>query len=155
MEKHLCCVLSAILFCMWTGTPVLAQATQSYPFTGTWKMNLERSEFRPGPAPKSVTATIGTDGRVSFRGIGADGKPTRRSHPSSVGREVLFDGTKNLTIETRVQGNVLDDTIKLDGRPIQTVHAVFSLDGRTVTLNREGKDPQGHPVHNLEIFEKQ
>jgi hypothetical protein len=155
MRKYIRSVLSVILFCAGTGTPVLAQATQSYPFTGTWTMNLEKSKFTPGPGPRSVTATIGTDGRVSFRGIDHDGKPTGRSHPSSVGKEVLFDGTKNVTIETRVHGNVIDDTIRLDGKPIQTVHAVFSSDGRTVTLNREGRDPQGHPVHNLEIFEKQ
>jgi hypothetical protein len=154
-RKYIRSVVSVILFCVGTGTPVLAQATQVYPFTGTWKMNVEKSKFRPGPAPRSVTATIGTDGRVSFQGIGPDGKPTGRSHPSSVGKEVLFDGTKNLTIETRAQGNVLDDTIRLDGKPIETVHAVFSSHGRTVTLNREGSDPQGHPVHNLEILEKQ
>ena len=118
-------------------------------------MNLEKSKFTPGPAPRSVTATIGSDGRVSSQGVDHDGKPTGRSHASSVGREVLYDGTNNLTIETRVRGNVIDDVIKLHGKPIQTVHGVFSPDGRTVTLNREGKDPKGRPVHNLEILEKQ
>jgi len=120
-----------------------------------WKLNVDKSTFSPGPAPRSTTVTIAGDGRVSFEGTDGNGQPTRRSHPLSVGRQVSFDGAKSLTIETQVAGDVIDDTIKLDGKPIQRVHAVFSQNGRIVTVNREGKDAAGHPVHNREIYERQ
>ena len=99
--------------------------------------------------------TISSDGRVSFEGTDSHGKPTRRSHTLSVGREVTFDGADNLTINTQIADKVIDDSVKLSGKPIQRIHAVFSQNGRIVTVNRDGKDPQGHPVHNREIYERQ
>ena len=32
------------------------------PSIGTWKMNVVKSKIKPGPAPKSVTATYSEDG---------------------------------------------------------------------------------------------
>ena len=42
--------------------PQLAFA-QSSPQIGTWKLNLQKSEFIPGPAPRSRTLNIQEDGQ--------------------------------------------------------------------------------------------
>src|SRR3954452_974487 len=154
--RKLDCVLSlALLLSALAAGSAVKQRETCYPFTGTWKLNVEKSTFSPGPAPRSTIVTISSDGRVSFEGTDSHEKPTRRSHPLSVGREVTFDGADNLTINTRVAGNIIDDIVKLNGKPIQRIHAVFSQHGRIVTVNRDGKDPQGHQVHNREIYERQ
>ncbi len=42
-----------------SSVPLLAQDN---PFVGTWKLNLAKSKFEPGPAPKSQTRTVVAQG---------------------------------------------------------------------------------------------
>ena len=69
---------------------VLATAQPTDPFVGIWRLNLAKSKYSPGPAPKSVTATYEMAGpgyKVSVRAEPASGPgrsgPTR---PVSMGR---------------------------------------------------------------------
>ena len=39
------------------------------PFTGTWKLNVAKSKFSPGPPNKSQTVTIQADGHVSVEEV--------------------------------------------------------------------------------------
>ena len=51
---------------------------QSNPLVGTWKLNVTKSKFDPGPAPKSLTRTVEAQGdgvKYTFAGVAADGKP--------------------------------------------------------------------------------
>jgi hypothetical protein len=71
---------------------------QSNPFdslVGTWKLNLAKSAYSPGPAPRSSTLTFQKDGqglRVTAEGVDAQGNTAKRvnvvfddgrSHPIS------------------------------------------------------------------------
>jgi hypothetical protein len=38
--------------------------TQSNPLIGTWKLNLAKSKFSPGPPPKSQTLTFEGRGKI-------------------------------------------------------------------------------------------
>jgi hypothetical protein len=38
-----------------------AQTAQNDRFVGTWKLNVAKSKFSPGPPPKSATVTIAPD----------------------------------------------------------------------------------------------
>jgi hypothetical protein len=45
---------------------------------GTWKLNVAKSKFSPGPAPKSLTVkweAAGQGVRLTSEGVTADGKP--------------------------------------------------------------------------------
>ena len=49
------------------------------PFAGTWKLNLEKSKYKTGTAPKEQTLTIaeaGSDLDVTISGTAADGTAT-------------------------------------------------------------------------------
>src|ERR1700733_7572318 len=51
---------------------------QSNPLVGTWKLDVTKSKFDPGPGPKSLTRTVVAQGdgvKYSFEGVAADGKP--------------------------------------------------------------------------------
>lgn len=66
-------VLSFLILTCVTCVPLLAQGN---PFVGTWKLNIAKSKFEPGPAPKSPTRTVvaqGEGAKYSFDGDGADG----------------------------------------------------------------------------------
>jgi hypothetical protein len=42
----------------------LALVAADNPFVGTWKLNVAKSKFSPGPPPQSQTVTIGADNKV-------------------------------------------------------------------------------------------
>jgi hypothetical protein len=49
---------------------------QTNPAVGTWKLNVEKSKYNPGPAPKSLTRTLETQGdnvKYTFDGVSAEG----------------------------------------------------------------------------------
>ena len=51
---------------------------QDNPLAGTWKLDVTRSTFDPGPAPKSLTRKVErqADGvKYTFDGVTADGNP--------------------------------------------------------------------------------
>ena len=61
---------------------------------GTWQLNLAKSNYSPGPAPKSQTLKIeawGDDGvTYAADGVGADGKPTHTEFQAKYRRQGLF-----------------------------------------------------------------
>jgi|SRR5215813_5749776 len=64
-------------------------SAEDNPFAGTWKLNLAKSKFDPGPGPKSQTRPIvaqGEGAKDSFDGIRADGSPAAYSF------ETNYDG---------------------------------------------------------------
>jgi hypothetical protein len=62
------------------GVPVMSLSAQAAdPTAGTWELNVAKSKFSPGPAPKSLTRTFeasGTDVKYTAKGMDAEGKPT-------------------------------------------------------------------------------
>ena len=131
------------------------------PNNGTWKLNVEKSKFDPGPAPKSstVTITIG-NGTETYNGetTDASGKTTNMSFKAQL------DGT-----DAAVTGNPTGDTIsikhpspnrlvgsiKQGGKLTATVHVVVSADGKTRTVTESGKTPDGKAVHAVMVYDKQ
>jgi hypothetical protein len=131
------------------------------PNNGTWKINLERSKYNPGPAPKSGTITIkienGTE-TYTAEGEDASGKAVKGSFTAKT------DGT-----DSPVTGNPYGDTIsvkqpspkhlvvtiKKDGKTTMTVHVVVSADGKTRTATYSGKNAEGKEVHDVVVYDKQ
>jgi hypothetical protein len=46
------------------------QAAKVDPAVGTWKLNVAKSKFKPGPGPQSITVTIAEGGKVSVDEVG-------------------------------------------------------------------------------------
>jgi hypothetical protein len=131
-----------------------AQGDQSSPFTGTWKLNVAKSKFSPGPAPKSETVTIAPDGKVSVEEETADGKTVNWSFTPSGDSAVPIEGMENATVVSKESGNTVDHTWKI-GSGTETGHGVVSKNGKTMKYTMTGTNAQGQPVHTVAIFEKQ
>src|SRR5215471_13361320 len=74
------CTLTAIMV---SGLAIAAlpqvSFAQSSPLIGTWKLNVEKSKFSPGPPPRSATLNYTQDGqniKNTTQGIDAQGNPT-------------------------------------------------------------------------------
>jgi hypothetical protein len=129
---------------------------------GTWKLNVAKSKFTPGPAPKSQTLKIeawADDGvKYAMDGVGPDGKPMHWEFQVKYdGKAVPFKGNPDADMITykRIDANTVVATTTLKGKPAQTTRIVVSKDGRTRTLTQTGKDASGRDVHNVVVYEKQ
>jgi len=129
---------------------------------GTWKLNVAKSKFDPGPAPKSQSLKIeawGADGvTYTSDGVGADGKPFHWAFQAKYdGKYVPFTGNSDadMLAYKRVDANTVESTTQLKGKETGHTRAVVSADGKTRTLTQTGKNAKGQDVHNTLVFEKQ
>src|SRR3954454_7949745 len=141
---------------------VFAQPTSDSATIGTWKQNLSKSKYVPGPAqtvPSTVHVEPVTGGeKLSVNGVGADGKPTSWSYTAT------YDGKP-----TPVTGSPYGDSVALkkidahtsvitytrNGKVSRTSRRTVSKDGKTMTLSAKGTTASGQEYNNVSVFEKQ
>lgn len=134
---------------------LFAQTPANDPAVGTWKLNVAKSKFHPGPAPKSVTVTIGQDGKVTVNETSAEGKDMSFSFTPAEGNPVPIDGMDGTTIsQKRIDDHTFEHTWTTGA---MTMHGkgVISADGKTMKYTLTGTRPDGKAVHNSELYEKQ
>jgi hypothetical protein len=132
-----------------------AQSHHITPFTGTWKLNLPKSRFNPGPPFKSFTITFTPDGTRHLDLIGADGQTVKASLPWSDGKEVQVTDMENARATSKIQGRRFHDVWKQNGKVIEDVHGFVSPDGKTFRTTVDATDNQGRHHHNELTFDKQ
>ena len=141
-----------------------AQAQSPDPWVGTWKVNLAKSTFSPGPKP-TVAGTVKVeavaDGRMktTIDGTNPQGQPT---HTETLG---TFDGKDNpvtgapapktTTAYKRIDARTFEATGKVDGKPTVTTRVTISADGKTLTATQNGKSVDGQTVKNVIVADRQ
>jgi hypothetical protein len=130
------------------------QAAQNDRFVGTWKLNVAKSKFSPGPAAKGETVTIAQD-KVTVEETMADGKTQNWSYTPSPGATATITGMENSSVmEKRVNDRTIEHTWKMGNSTMQG-KGVLSKDGKKMTYTLTGTTADGKPIHNVEIYEKQ
>jgi len=145
---------------------VSALAQSALPnFSGTWSLDLAKSEFGPIPAPESVVMVI--DHKEPTLKVGV----TQKSQMGDASNESLYttDGKENLNkmrgpageqeskSTTRWNGKTLETkrTIEAQGMSIGIDDAwELSADGKVLTVMRQLKTPQGD-FSTKTVFNKQ
>lgn len=154
MRRHFS-FCSRLILLFGTALILAAQSEHITPFTGTWKLNLTKSKFNPGPPFKSFTLTFAPDGVRHLDLVVAGGQPVKASLPWSDGNEVRVKEMENTTATSKIQGRTFHDIWRQNGKVIEDVHGVASPDGKTLKINIDATDGQGRPYHNELTFEKQ
>jgi hypothetical protein len=131
----------------------LALVAADNPFVGTWKLNVAKSKFSPGPPLQSQTVTIGADNKVEVSGTDGKGQTVNWSYIATPGTATITGLPDASVIETR-KGNTVDHTWKF-GKATQTGHGVISKDGKTMIYTRKGTHADGKKVSNRSVYEKQ
>jgi hypothetical protein len=150
----------ALLGLAFGALPQFASGQQSDPMLGTWQLNVAKSKYSPGPAPKSNTVNIQADGqnhKLTARGINAEGNPT------SAEVMWIYDGMPHPTdnpnfdaqAATRIDAYTIIFSRTKAGKLVGTVTNVLSQDGKTATNTTTGINANGRPVNNITVFEKQ
>ena len=131
------------------------------PNLGTWKLNLEKSHYSPGPSPRSETATfeqIGPNVRMTLDRIDAEGRPVRVEWVGRFdGREYTVKGDANSDMRSyrKIDDYSYAQVNKKDGKVTTTVTIVYSRDGKTRTNTVTGTNAQGQKVNNIQVYERQ
>jgi hypothetical protein len=129
--------------------------------SGTWKMNPAKSNYTPGPAPKSITVKIASDAdnmKLTSDGIDAAGKPTHVEYTAKYdGKDYAITGIPNadtVALE-RLDASTIRSTTKKGDQVVMTVTSVISKDGKTRTATFKGKNAEGLDVNNVVVYDKQ
>ena len=128
---------------------------------GTWKLNVAKSKYSPGPAPKSGTAKLEAwEGgmKVTTDGVGADDKATHGEFSAKYdGKDYAYKGNPNADMISlkRIDDDSYEATTKIKGKPTVVSRSVISKDGKTRTQTQTGTDTQGRTVSNTVVWDRQ
>jgi hypothetical protein len=156
-------VVVFVLLAAFLAIGATAQAQTGDPWVGTWKTNLAKSTYSPGPKPTVpgvVKMEAVADGfKTTIDATDPQGKST---HTETAGK---FDGKDNPVMGAaapnstaaykRIDGRTFEVTTKVDGKPTVITRVVVSADGKSLTATQTGKDAQGQTVKNVLVADKQ
>jgi hypothetical protein len=144
------------------GAGVVSLSAQgSDPRLGTWKLNVAKSQYSPGPAPQSLTVKVepsgqGEKGTTEF--VNADGTRTTTQYTANFdGKDYPLTGSQiaDMVSLKRIDARTTERTDKKGSTVAQTLVRVVSQDGKTMTVTTKGTNAQGQAVNNVALFEKQ
>jgi hypothetical protein len=129
---------------------------------GTWKLNLAKSTFAPGTAPKSAIFTnvvAGPGIKSTSDTVRADGTAAHSENTEVYdGKERPISGNSlngDTVAGTRVDANTLKFVYKKNGKVTVTSTNVASSDGKTYTVTAKGTNTLGQTVNTVAIYDRQ
>lgn len=146
----------------------VAQAADSW--LGNWKLNVAKSKFSPGPAPKSqishfeavsggaVKITVETVDPYTNR-IGLQSGKTIHTEIVTMfdGKEAEYKGAAvpETRAYTRIDDHNFEFVSRVKGKVTLTTRTTVSADGKTRTNVTTGMDADGKPVNNTAVYDRQ
>jgi hypothetical protein len=139
-----------------TGTAVAADAV-----VGTWKLNLAKSTFSPGPAPKSQTRTYAESAQgttVTVKTTAADGKESTTNITfKEDGKSYPVSGNADFDMVSvkRVDALTVHSTQTKAGAAVGTGVRTVSKDGKTLTFTQKSTNADGVKHDDVSVYDKQ
>jgi hypothetical protein len=163
MNRRITLMLTGLMF---LGLATAASSNLGFAQTsqlmGSWKLDLTKSKYTPGVAPRSQTNTYEQDGqniKATTRSIDAQGNPTTtvfmhiydgQPHPTT--GSPVFDASTYL----RLNGNTIIFSRSKAGKLVSTGTNVVSPEGKTLTVTTTGiLDANGVSGTNIAVYDKQ
>jgi hypothetical protein len=136
---------------------------QTDPFVGTWKLNVKKSKFVPGPPRKSETRIVvtGPTGmNVSVDRVNGDGSTQEFEYTTNLDNKtypITGQGpygadsiAANLTAP-----NTIQSTLTKGGKVVATATTVVSNDRKVLTITTKGTDASGKHFTNVGVYDRQ
>ena len=153
-------VSTAALVLMIAGS---SHAQSSAPWVGTWKVNLEKSTYSPGPKP-TVAAQVKIEPapngmKTTIDAVNPQGEKTHTETVAAFdGKDYPVNGAPNPNSTStlkRIDDRSFENQGKVGGKPTVTTRIVISKDGKTLTATQTGTNAQGQAVKNVIVAERQ
>jgi len=128
---------------------------------GSWKLNVQKSSFDPGPAPQDLMTTFQTQGdtvRWKSERAGMDGKKAVATYEAKYdGKDYPLIGspTADTVSLRRIDERTTERVNKKGGKPLTTERREVSADGRSYTTIVTGTTADGKPVNTRMVFDRQ
>ena len=159
MNSFLKSVLVGTVLALGAGSVAVA-AGAADPVVGTWVLNVAKSKFSPGPAPKSQTRTYAAtaDGLdLTVAGTNADGSAvSQKSSFKYDGKDYAMSGAVDFdTLSlTRVDDLTVESVQKKAGKAVGKTTRTVSKDGKVLTLASKGTGASGAAYDNVMVFDR-
>jgi hypothetical protein len=149
-------LLVGAILAIGTGTALAADAV-----VGTWKLNVAKSTFSPGPAPKSQTRSYAESAQgmtLTIKTTAADGKESTVTltykddgKPYPVSGNPDFD----MVSVTRVDALTAHSTQTKAGATVGSGVRTVSKDGKTLTFAQRGAHAAGGKYDDVSVYDRQ
>ena len=154
-------LVAAAYMALMAGAAATLGAQTVDPMMGTWKVDVAKSTFKPGPGPKSATIVIepaGTGIKNSVDRVNVDGSTTkwgfitqRDGKPVPVTGNLMWD-TATMTMANPSAGTI---EFRKGDQLVATSRVAVSADGKTMTRTTTGTNPKGQAIHSVIVLTKQ
>lgn len=144
---------------MWRSNLEELDALAPDPVNGIWVLNLAKSTFRPGPAPRAetrvydmaaphliITSTV-VDADGTQRTVRSTYVVDGQAHPVEApdGDSQVLTQIDRLTVEVRMMK---------DGEVVRTARRTVSNDGQVLTITMRGRDGAGQAFDNVAVYDR-
>jgi len=149
-------LLVGAIIAIGSGTALAADSV-----VGTWKLNLAKSTFSPGPAPKSQTRIYAESAQgmtLTVKTTAADGKDsTSNLNFKEDGKAYSVSGSPDFDMVsvTRVDALTVHSTQTKAGATVSTAVRTVSKDGKTLTFAQKGTHASGGKYDDVSVYDKQ
>jgi hypothetical protein len=149
-------LLVGAIIAIGTGTALAAD-----PVVGTWKLNLAKSTFSPGPAPKSQTRIYAESAQgmtVTVKTTAADGKESTTNLTfKEDGKSYPASGTPDFDMVsvTRTDAYTVHSTQTKAGATVGNAVRTVSKDGKTLTFAQKGTHAGGGKYDDVSVYDRQ
>jgi hypothetical protein len=158
--KRFVSIATVLIMVLSVAGSVLAQTD---PFIGTWKLNVKKSKFVPGPPMKNETRIVspgplGMD--ISVKRVNGDSSKEEFEYTSNLdGKSYPMTGqgpygansiAANLTTPYKIQS-----TFSKDNNVVATATSLVSNGGKVLTITTKGSDANGKPFSSIAVYDKQ
>jgi hypothetical protein len=139
----------------------MGTALAADPVVGTWKLNLAKSTFSPGPAPKSQTRTYAESPQgitLTIKTTAADGKESTSTLTfKDDGKPYPASGNPDFEMVsvTRVDASTVHSTQTKAGAAVGTGVRTVSKDGKTLTFKQKGTHADGGKYDDVSVYDRQ
>ena len=129
-------------------------------FSGTWKLNVAKSKYNPGPGPKSTTTVMKMEGdwmTAKGEGVDAAGKATSSNNRYKYdGKEYPYKTAQvDGTISVKKTDDFHAESTTKGGKANVTTKTEISKDGKTRTQTSTGTNAEGKATNNVVVWDKQ
>jgi hypothetical protein len=131
------------------------------PIIGTWKLNLAKSKYIPGPAPQSqIRVYRQTDAGVfvTIDTVDAKGQRQPRIEFSEKydGKDRPLTGSSigDALALTRINNYLAEATMKHAGKVVAVTRRIITDNGKTLMLVYQETSTE-HPVDNIIVYDRQ
>ncbi len=159
MQAILKTLLAGALLAL-SATIVIGAPPTPDPAIGTWKLNLAKSTYSPGPGPKSQIRTYAETPQgvqLTLRTTAADGKETTATLTFSYdGKPYAVTGNPDFdTVAVTRSDGTTHSTQTRAGATVGTGVRTVSKDGKTLTFAQKGTRASGTAYDDVAVYDRQ